>query len=181
MLRSLRGGFIKGTRNSAVLLYAWLLSRSSMDREATLRQVERLGRECRPSLDQSACRAAVKTAFARKIKRVTDQIMADRLDVTPEGAEYLERLEPATRFRAKPVALIAPPMPVAQRRSQIEGYLRKHGSVPSCREMAPILAGRSCGVSHVQISRDYRALKLEPKVGWAIAVQEVFQLSSWKP
>jgi hypothetical protein len=97
-LRSLRGGgFDEGHRNSAALVWAWLLRHSGATRDETERAVVELGRESRPPLSYAQCKGAVKSVFDRKI-RFSERTIADRLDITPAESAVLQRYPPATRF-----------------------------------------------------------------------------------
>lgn len=159
-LRSKRGRFVNGCRNHACLIYGWLLRRNGLVREAVLREVETLGRECQPPLDQSSIRAAVKSAFGRAQGRIKDQTIADWLDVTPDEAEFMEKLPAASRFRVVDVTVIEPLSP-EQRHRLIRGLIDRAGGVPTCRRMAELLAVEGHNVSYVQVLRDYRALNIE--------------------
>jgi len=55
ILRAKRGAFKDGCRNHACLIYAWLLRRNGMAREAVLREVEAIGREGLSSLIGERC------------------------------------------------------------------------------------------------------------------------------
>jgi hypothetical protein len=60
LLRSMRGGFEKGCRSYAALLYAHLLRTNRVPRSDAAVQVNTMGRECHPALTPSQCRDAVQ-------------------------------------------------------------------------------------------------------------------------
>jgi len=155
LLRQIRGGFMKGRRNSAALLYAWLLTRSGMEQQAVVTHVAKLAHECHPPLDASAQRGAVKTAFARTMRRMTDQRISDLLDITPAEAEHLEKLPAASQFRAKKVPAAVEYHTAEERRHVMAELLSKLTYKPSLREMARKLAAKGYPLSHTQVARDY--------------------------
>ena len=159
LLRSMRGGFLDGCRNHAAVVYAWLLSRSGMDRATVLGNVQGLARGCRPPLDSAAVNGAVKTAFGRTMRRVGDQTISDWLGITPGEAELLEKMPAASRFRViDPPSLIGPPLDAEQRRNLIRQFTTEFGSVPTSRRMAEMLGAKGYSISYRQVQRDYRAL-----------------------
>src|ERR1019366_102151 len=92
LLRSMRGGFSKGCRNNAAMIYAWLLRTNGESRHEAAGEVNLMGTECHPRLTPSACRDAVKTGFGPRMARMLDQPISDRLNVTPSEAAMLEGL-----------------------------------------------------------------------------------------
>src|ERR1035438_3826471 len=90
------------------MIYAWLLRTNGVPRHEAAVEVNLMGSECNPRLTPSACRGAVKTGFGRRMARMRDQTISDRLDVTPSEAAMLERLPPATRFKQTDPAPPAP-------------------------------------------------------------------------
>jgi hypothetical protein len=115
---------------------------------------------CRPQLDMSARRDAIRTAFSRTIRRLCDQTIADWLDITPTESRMLERLPAASRFGVvKAEAQQVPSVNADQRRRLISQLVTEFG-VLSCRAMAKLLAQSGCVVSQMSVSRDYRALNL---------------------
>jgi hypothetical protein len=164
-LRSLRGGFNKGHRNSAVLVYAWLLMHQGVNRSEAHEAVLKLARESRPPLSLRECKTAVNSVFGRKI-RFSEQNIADRLDITPAEFAHLEQYNPATRFHHKRVPPGAPPRPKAPnaevRRAAILAIVNgRGGQVPPCRMMAELLKEQGFQVAYVQVSKDYRVLELK--------------------
>ncbi len=167
VLRSVRGGaFVAGHRNHAALVYAWLLRRSGADRETVLREVEALGRKCRPALDESSVRGAVKSAFGRGqgrifgIWRLRDQTIADWLHITPAEADLLERMPCASHFRSVDVTVVDPLSP-ERRRRLIRDHIDRAGGAPTCRRMAELLAADGYAISRQQVLRDYRAMAIQ--------------------
>jgi hypothetical protein len=160
LLWAARGGFDEGHRNHAALVYAWLLRRSGLDRAAVAASLERFAVSCRPELDMAARGNAIRTAFARTIRRLCDQTIADWLDVTPPESGMLERLPAASRFGiVKAETERAPAINPEQRRRLIAQLVSKFGSL-SCRKMANLVSERGGVVSYRTIARDYRTLRL---------------------
>jgi hypothetical protein len=168
MLRSARGGFFKGCRNHAALVYAFLLRCSGVSREDAASEVASMGAECHPPLPLSACRATIKSAFGRSLTKLRDQTISDWLDITPEESQLLphrangNRLPAASRFGSA----VAPATQMAadsckEARHAMILRLVKSGNVPPCRAMARRLSEIGFPVGFVQVSKDYRALRLE--------------------
>ena len=164
LLRCIRGGFSQGCRNNAAMIYAWLLRTNGVPRHEAAVEVNLMGSECNPRLTPSACRDAVKTGFGRRMARMRDQTISDRLDVTPSEAAMLERLPPATRFKQTDPA---PPAPtpseihsrtIMDRRERIARVISDLGYVPPVRDMARRLAEAGLKGNHDTVDRDYKAL-----------------------
>ncbi len=160
LLLAYRGGFDEGNRNHAALIYAWLLRRSGLDRDAVTAHVERFAGTCRPQLDMSARRDAIRTAFSRTIRRLCDQTIADWLDITPTESTMLERLPAASRFGMVKVGAPQVPSVNADQRRRLIAQLVTEFGVLSCRAMANLLSQRGCPVSQMSVCTDYRALGL---------------------
>jgi hypothetical protein len=164
LLRSMRGGFSRGCRNNAALIYAWLLRTNGVPRREAEVEVNLMGVECHPRLTPSECRAAVKTGFGRRMARMLDQTISDRLIVTSNEAAMLERLPPATRFKAEnPVPPVATQSEVQartimERRVKITEIIAELRRVPSLREMGSRLIEGGFRGNHQTVSKDYRAL-----------------------
>jgi hypothetical protein len=168
MLRSARGEFSKGCRNHAALIYAFLLRCSGVSREDAASEVASMGAECHPPLPLSACRAAIKSAFGRRLKKLRDQTISDWLDITPEESQLLphrtngHRLPAASRFASGVAAATQMAADTCkQARHAMILRLVKSGNVPPCRAMAHLLGEIGFPVGFVQVSKDYRALHLE--------------------
>jgi hypothetical protein len=167
LLRSMRGGFPKGCRNNAAMLYAWLLRTNGVSRHEAAVEVNLMGAECRPPLTLSECRGAVKTGFGPRMVRMLDQTISDRLNVTPGEAAMLEGLGPATTFKPKDPAPPAP-MPseiqartIMERRGRITEVVAELGLVPSVREMGKRLIKAGFRGNHQTVFKDYRALGIK--------------------
>ena len=149
------------------MIYAWLLRTNGVSRREAAVEVNRMGAECRPSLAASACRDAIKTGFGRRMTRMLDQTLSDRLDVTPSESVVLEGLPPATRFTPKAPA---PPKPmpsevqartIMERRAKITAVIAELGRVPSLREMGNRLIDAGFRGNHQTVFKDYRALGIK--------------------
>jgi hypothetical protein len=160
-LRQVRNGFEEGCRNNAAMLYAWLLRCTGDSRSMAETKVFQLGRECRPRLPPSECRAALKTGFNPKMRRFRDQRIADLLVITLGESQFLEKLPPASIFHSQQPPLPTPKnmrVSAQQRRDLILQLVDKLGCRPSTREMARVLAEHGCHVSHVSVAEDYKQL-----------------------
>lgn len=167
LLRTMRGGFSKGCRNNAAMIYAWLLRTNGVPRREATVEVNRMGAECHPPLPLSACRDAVKTGFGRRMTRMLDQTISDRLNLAPSEAAMLEGLPPATRFKPKDPAPPAP-MPseiqarrIMARREKITRIIAELGAVPALRDMGRQLIDAGFSGNHQTVSKDYLALGIK--------------------
>lgn len=166
-LRTIRGGFRLGHRNRAALLFAWLLKLNGLPIEAEL---SILAAECRPRLTPAECRCAMKSAFKRgkgALTRIRDKKISNWLEVTPDEAQFLERLQPASRFMsgvADDSEENGSELQIdsaGSRRSKIYQLVQKLGHLPPFRKLAAMLTDEGYSVSHVQVSFDCRHLGLE--------------------
>jgi hypothetical protein len=120
LLLALRaGGFDRGCRNRAAMLYAWLLRCNGWGRTEAASRVRIMAVNCRPPLTLSECRGAVKTGFGRKMRKVRDQTISDLLNITPDESAALEKFPPATRFQTKQIPA-APEPPIQNRDAGIQ-------------------------------------------------------------
>ena len=171
MLRSARGGFCQGCRNHAALIYAFLLRCSGVPRGNAAVEVALLGAECHPPLGPAPCRAAIKSAFGRRLSKLYDQTISDWLDITPDESQMLpertngHRLPAASRFGKKIASDLAAGKAQVTRREDRQAMILRlvnhSGQVPPCRAMARQLNEIGFPVGFVQVSKDYRALHLE--------------------
>jgi hypothetical protein len=77
-LKAMRGGGFEITcRNHAALIYAWLLRCNSWSRGDATHEVMRMASECHPRLTAAECRGALQTGFGRRMRKMTDQTIAD--------------------------------------------------------------------------------------------------------
>jgi hypothetical protein len=167
LIRARRGGFLKGTRNRAGLLYSWLLRLNGVPRSEAAVSLMLFGAECHPRLMRHESVDAIKSGFARRFRRILDSTIADWLDVTPEEvAELNLKLPPAARFRQ----IEAPPlMPaesrgknIMERRAKITEVIAElGGKVPTLREMGRLLVDAGFPGSVRTLLLDYQALGVE--------------------
>lgn len=156
-LRAMRGGFTEGCRNRAALLYVDLLRKNGFGRAEIGRQLELFGGECAPPLPACEQRTSVKSGM--RLRKITDQTIADWLDVTPDESAKLEGWPPACRFgRVVDVKSTRADRTAARR--QLITFLVKcaGGDVPSSRRMAEILAEQGHTASARTVLFDYQAL-----------------------
>lgn len=91
-----RGGFRKGMRSHACLLYAAFLRGLGTDDTQIAREVTEMGSRCRPPMSGGKIRDAIKGSAS--IAKVRNQLISDWLEVTPEESVELETWSAATRF-----------------------------------------------------------------------------------
>jgi len=171
MLRSARAGFSQGCRNHAALVYAFLLRCSGVPKANAAAELGLLGAECHPPLGLAPCMAAIKTAFGRRFSKLCDQTISDWLDITPEESQILpgrmngHRLPAASRFGAKAAGELAAGRAKDtrrdDRRAMILRLVNHSGRVPPSRAMARLLSEMGFPVGFVQVSKDYKALRLK--------------------
>ena len=175
-LQSLRGGFIRGTRNNAAKIYAWLLKNEGLKRDEVERELYLFACACHPSLAPSEVKAAASFVFKQGgMRKMLHQTIADWLNITPEESASLERLPSASLFEAaapkpkpkpKRSAAAAPAPPTAADREQrLQAILalveELGGVVPSNRDLAARLTERGFPVSHVSVIKDCEKLGLK--------------------
>ena len=158
------GGFNKGCRNRAAMLYAWLLRCNGWTRSDAAHEVTMMSADCHPRLTVSQCRDAVRAGFGRTLRKVADQSIANWLTVTPAESALLEKTPAALQFgipkqiTSKPARGRAP----QERLLAILEIVRElKDKVPPCREMVQLLGRRGINAGHVTISQDYKRLKLK--------------------
>jgi hypothetical protein len=124
-----------------------------------------MGAACHPRLTPSECRGAVKGGFSRRMIRMTDRTIADRLDITPEEAALLKRFRPATRFGVakEPQSRAADirAETILERRERIRSTIAEIGKVPPVREMGRMLLEAGFRGNHQTVQNDYRALGIQ--------------------
>jgi hypothetical protein len=180
-LRAMRGGFSEGHRNNAAKIYAWLLYCNGLSYDVP-GLTGQFGRECRPPLSKAEIKDAWKYA-KQKLRRMKDQTVSDWLNITTAEASLLEKLPPASGFRAANDDL-APPIPrerqqraIQERRGALQAIIAGIGHVPPVREMARLLGERGFSGNHQTTFTDYKALGLEwDRTRKATRMQEARQL-----
>ena len=94
------GGFDSGCRHHGVYLYALALKAKKVPRDKALSQVEAVGRDCRPALSASDCRAAVAEAYKPRMDfnrqhphsvQLSYQYIANSLAVSPDEASVISQ------------------------------------------------------------------------------------------
>jgi hypothetical protein len=151
LLRFLRGGFSRGCRNHAALIYAWLLRYTGAAKDQAAREVARLGAECRPTLSRSECDAAIRSAYNTKRWKMTERIFVDWLRITPEESAMLQS--------QRVIRSVAPPInKVDARHDAIREIIAKMRHTPSCREMAEALTAKGFSVGKSQVAKDFKTI-----------------------
>ncbi len=164
LIREFRGGFSKGRRNHAALIYAWVLRCNNVPRHEASACLRKMALECRPGLALYEWNGAIKTAYGWKRVKMLDQTIADQLGVTPEEVEALGlRLPPAGGRQGPPL-----PEPsevraksIQDRRAAITQIIAELGWIPPTRDMGRRLIEAGFRGNHRTVQMDYAALKVE--------------------
>jgi hypothetical protein len=169
-LRSMRGGFSEGCRNHAAVLYTHFLTQNGIRGVDLERHLEEFAAECRPALSNSELRGAIQTG--RKMKTgswsISNQTIAQWLDITPDEADQLEGWSPAPRFcdtaarRQFSETTTRAERAAARHAAIVEIVGRLRSQVPSLRKMTDLLKEFGHDVSHITVRNDYRSLRLNP-------------------
>jgi hypothetical protein len=83
------GGFEHGCRNISCVIYAWLLRKKGFRPEVIRKEVTRLGRTCRPPLDERRVALAIKSGM--DISKMSDKTIAAHLRVADDEARIIPR------------------------------------------------------------------------------------------
>ena len=163
ILRDLRGGFVKGTRHHAALIYAALLWRHKTPEYEIFKEVYKLCEECIPPLtDFKDIKNIVKQA--KKIGKLNNATISDFLKITPPESAYLGKLPPAEYPELTPSKLITPKISDNQRfrRQAIKDIIQEAQRPLSLRQIKSILEDEyNCDASIFTIRNDLDALKLD--------------------
>lgn len=181
-LQEIRGGFRKGCRNHAALLYAWTLKCRRLPIAQAALSVQKLGQSCHPPLSPSECRGALKNGYNRSwqsyirkkngtmapVVSIAWQTFGDLLSVTPEEARLLKKIPPAQSFgiqgsNGSTHKKVSRAAVMQLRRTAIGEIVRELSGIPTVRKMVELLRTRKLNVSHVTVHKDYSALGLSPK------------------
>jgi hypothetical protein len=157
-LRDLRGGFRKGCRTWAVMIYDSILLRCGFKFPEMRDRVLKLARECKPGLSTIKCRELIDWAI--KNQRLSDRKIAKWLKITPEESRHLEVFKPFAQYPPKAVKLRRAEMIAARRAEILRIRDENNGKLPSVRQMTEILRGRGFSVGKTQVGTDYRGLRL---------------------
>lgn len=164
-LRHKRGGFTAGTRNNAAYVYAYLMIKSGASRQVVVNEVTKLGyHDCDPKLTISEIKGAVDSGYKVKPKKmgavirgglISNQTIADLLQITPEESAQLEKFPSASCFGPAPKALApAPEIWHAELDKILESIRASKRAMPPLRELSAMLEKKSgLKVSHVQVSK----------------------------
>ena len=164
LIREFRGGFSKGHRNHAALIYAWFLRCNGVPRQEAAACLRKMGSECHPGLALHECTGAIKSGYARKMLRMKDRTIADRLAVTPEEVAALGLTLPPAGGRQ------GPPEPepaeiraksIQDRRAAITRIIAELGTIPTHRDMGRRLIDAGFNGNHRTVEKDYKALGIE--------------------
>jgi len=165
------GGFRKGCRNYAALIYALCLKWNGVSKQDAQSALLKMARYCTPQLSDSECMGAIKSAYKKAMRKMSYAWMADVLDVVPEEAAVIsQRIEKpfpaASRFGGAAAIPVVPgesrEAKIGRRRAEIRKIAEAVGSVPSCRLMRDMLLAAGIEVGHVTVASDYKILKLIP-------------------
>lgn len=163
VLAGMRNGFHQGHRNHALVLYAKFLNtlkeKLHADDDEIERNVMHLAAGLKPQLTDKEIRDAL-TGW-KTITRITDQTIADWLDITPEESAQLEGWPPASRFGGKPVQL--EPQTRQDRMLQRRGAIRDivgTATAPPLRDLKERLDEFGITATIRTISNDLDALRI---------------------
>lgn len=167
------GGFDKGHRNGAAMIYATLLHRNRASRADARNALVEMAAQCRPPLSVCECEAQIKGVYkhSRGKHKTSYHGMADRFNIAPEEAEVISQVigrpfPPADHFGGgAPVTTQARgekrTTKQLNRREEIVVIIQEYaaeGVTPSYRAMKTLLYERGIEASHVTIKADYEAL-----------------------
>lgn len=155
-LRKLRGGFRKGHRMHAALVYAHILSLHGRPDAAIRDAVYALGAECLPPLKHSECDKAVRGAHAYTL---SDRRISDWLGVTPAESGKLNGWPPASVYGAP--GADEPRATRSERTAARRRLLRDligNGRPPTVRATAALLREHGHRASVGTVQADYDAL-----------------------
>ena len=169
------GGFDKGHRNYAAMIFATLLHRNGESRADARKALLEMAEHCRPTLSASECAATIKSVYRqpRGKNKTSYHGMADALDVVPEEAEAISQQIGRPFPAAAHFGVWVPVTTQAggEKRStkqlnrweEIRAIIREHETqgvivIPSYRAMKALLYKRGIEASHVTIKADYKAL-----------------------
>jgi hypothetical protein len=153
-LRDMRGGFSKGCRNNAAVIYVHILRALGCNQGTVEREVTKLAAECHPALTPRELANALKS----KVSQIRDHLIASRLRITSAEGELIPRWSLSNRkSSAVPRVQLLP----HQRRELIRQLAASQPYLPPCRHMVELLRAHGVIVSHVTVSADYRLLRLE--------------------
>jgi hypothetical protein len=168
VMLSVRGKFSDGCRNRAAMLYVHFLHRNKVSPNDIDAQAEQFGRyDCHPPLRNSEIRGAIRSGKKQQTGKmsISDQTIADWLDITPGESQQLETWPAARRFGQQS----SPHEPPAEttraerqelRRKLILELVASNTDAPSFREMKMKLAEFGHSASYVTIGSDYKALDI---------------------
>ncbi len=168
-----QGGFDEGLRNRAALIYAELLKLNGASRQDVLTAIDRMGRKCRPALSAWRQRAAIKSAFKAKMRKIRYQTLANWLDVGIWEADKISTVIAKPFPAAARFGYTGNPSLTVKNGTRASRQSARHHEIksiigglsceapPSSREMQGLLSNRGVRVSHVTICSDYKALGIK--------------------
>jgi len=157
----IRGGFMRGCRNHAALIYARLLTTYGANPSHVRELVEEFGLTCRPPLKSGQIRDAVVSGTKPLSRSITNERISEWLAITWE--EHVALKQEFVRYAWKSFEK-APPSRVELRRKEIQHLVRKYGVLP-VRVMAVLLNKRGHPASPTQVAKDYKFLGLKQASG----------------
>ena len=164
LMRLRNGGFDKGMRECAALLYGYILKLNGYAIEDAMLEVSIMAARCRPPLPQDSVRKQVKSAYSRRwaFNAYSHDRIARDLAITELEALGLKHFPAAPQYReATPVPTTTPQRTAEVRQQRDEALLRivdERGIAPSNREMAAILQAHGFQISAAGVSLDYKRL-----------------------
>lgn len=165
LMRLRNGGFDKGMRECAALLYAYILKLNGYAIEDAMLQVSIMAARCRPPLPQDSVRKQVKSAYSRRwaFNAFSHDRIARDLAITELEKLGLKHFPVAPQYRAAtPVPTTTPQRTAEVRQQRDEALMRivdeRGGIAPSNREMAAILQAHGFQIGAAAVSMDYKRL-----------------------
>lgn len=161
------GGFRKGCRNHAALIFALCLKWNKVSKEDAQSALLKMARLCTPQLSDRECFGAIKSAYKPSMRKMSYSWMANVLEVTPEEAAVIsQRIEKpfpaANRFGGAAATTYEPgekrDAKIARRRFEMKKIIDATGFVPSARLMRDLLLSSGIEVGHVTVAADYKAM-----------------------
>jgi len=155
-LRGMRGAFSRGCRNFSAYLYAGFLYKHRLPEVEVAHRVNELGKECQPPL--SAAQVGNALRQGKRLSKIHNAEIADKLGITPEEAAFLTKWPPAGTPRPE----LRPKKrneARAVRHALIERLLADSGGTPPrLRELQAILQNEGIDATLDTLQRDLAAL-----------------------
>lgn len=165
-LWQLRGRFKEGTRSNACWVYASLLRSqprriTEADVQTAVEKLWRHGCEWTSNWTTDDLQAALRGS--RRLAGIRNQVLSDRLDVTPEESALLDNWPPATRFKGTDdqAVKLNRPQRTARRRNYLRHLIDRCPIMPTLRALEAALEEAGTKAAPATIAADLQALGIE--------------------